>query len=88
MSRWRELMAEANAAKHTALNDRAAGEAEFQRLLVAYPNDGMIYFKRGEAYEELGARDLAIADYRRAEWLFPLEEWKARARQALARVGA
>jgi hypothetical protein len=42
-------MAEANATKRTALSDRAAGEAEFERLLVAYPNDGMIYFKRGEA---------------------------------------
>ncbi len=87
MGRWRDLMEEADAAKRMTLSDRAAGEAEFQRLLTAHPNDGMIYFKRGEAYEELGARDLAATDYRRAEGLFPLDEWKVRACQALTRVG-
>ena len=88
MSDWRELMAEADDAKRRMLSDRAAGEREFRHLLAAHPNDGMVYFKRGEAYEALGARDLAAADYRRAEELFPLEDWKARARQALARVEA
>jgi Flp pilus assembly protein TadD len=87
MSRWRDRMEEADAAKRMKLTDRAVGEAEFQRLLSAHPNDGMIYFKRGEAYEGLGVRDHAAADYRRAEELFPLEEWKDRARQALTRVG-
>jgi tetratricopeptide (TPR) repeat protein len=86
MSDGREIRDEADAAMRMTLTNRVAGENEFQRLLKTHPNDGMIYFKRGEAYEALGKRGLAAADYRKAEGLLPLEEWKARARQALARV--
>jgi hypothetical protein len=87
MRRRRALMAEANAAKRMTLSDRAVGEAEFQGLLATHPDDGMIYLKRGEACNRLGARDLAAADYRRAEGLLALEDWKVRACQALTRVG-
>ena len=85
MSQWREMMAEAEAAKKTMLHDRATGEREFDRLLAAYPKDGMIYFKRGEAFEASGERARAAADYRRAEELFPMVSWKTRAHDAVAR---
>jgi hypothetical protein len=58
MGQWRDLMVQADAAKRTMLNDRTAGEQEFENLLAAHARDGMIYFKRGEAYEALGERDL------------------------------
>ena len=47
----------------------------------------MIYFKRGEAYEALGEQNLAKADFQRAMALFPRPEWKARAKEAVERVG-
>jgi hypothetical protein len=88
MSQWRESMADADAAKRAMVRDRAAGEREFDRLLAAHPRDGMIYFKRGEAFEELGEAERAAADYRRAEELFPMEDWKTRARQRASRLQA
>jgi tetratricopeptide (TPR) repeat protein len=86
MNSWRAVMEEADRAKLTMVSDRAAGERAFSELLARTPNDGMIYFKRGEAYEALGERTLAAADFRRAMALFPMPEWKARAREALERV--
>jgi tetratricopeptide (TPR) repeat protein len=88
MSQWRELMAEAEAARQALLRDRAAGEREFDRLLAAHPKDGMIYFKRGEAFEALGEVERAVDDYRRAETLFPMADWKTRARESASRLEA
>jgi Flp pilus assembly protein TadD len=88
MSQWDEIMDGADAALRMILNDRVAGEDEFQRLLKLHPEDGAIYFKRGEAYEALGKKGLAAADYRKAEILLQSEAWKVRTRQALARVTA
>jgi tetratricopeptide (TPR) repeat protein len=86
MGHWRDLMAEAEAARQTMMRDRAAGEAKFDRLIEAHPNDGMLYFKRGEGYEALREGELAVSDYHRAESLFPMVEWQARARQAAKRL--
>ena len=86
MGTWRDVMTRADAAKRTMLQDRAAGRTEFQLLLRDRPNDGMIFFKRGEAHEAIGERLLAAEDYQRAEQLFPRQEWKARARQARLRL--
>lgn len=59
------------------------GEREnFDLLLKQNPRDGMIYFKRGEAYEAIGENALAAADFQRAMAMFPKREWKARAREA------
>jgi hypothetical protein len=88
MSQWRELMAEAEAARRAMLRNRAAGEREFDRLLAAHPKGGMIYFKRGEAFEALGEAERAAADYRRAEGLFPIADWKSRARESASRLEA
>jgi len=62
--------------------DRAAGEVQFQRLLTRYPEDGMIYYERGEAYRRLGQHALALADYERAVPLLQLKESKQRALDA------
>jgi len=88
MSKWRELMADAEAAKRSMLRDRTAGEREFDRLLAAHPKDGMVYFKRGEAFEALGEPGRAAADYRQAEGLFPVADWKSRARESASRLEA
>jgi tetratricopeptide (TPR) repeat protein len=88
MSKWRDLMAQAEAAKAAMLRNRSVGEREFGSLLAKYPRDGMVFFKRGEAFEALGEMKLAETDYRKAEELFPKAEWKTRARQGGARVSA
>jgi len=66
--------------------DRAAGEREFEGLLEQHPRDGMVYFKRGEAYEAIGEMDLAAADFQHAVAMFPKPEWKGRAKEALNRI--
>ena len=85
-SYWRAIMNAADAAKYILLSDRSMGEQDFADLLAEHPDDGMIFFKRGEAYEIMGENELAANDFRRAEALFPMPQWKERARHALNRV--
>ncbi len=87
MSDWRSIMMEADAAKRAMIINQAGGEAQFELLLQRYPGDGMLYFKRGEAYEALGQLDKACSDFRRAQALFPMAKWKSTARQAIERCG-
>jgi len=88
MSNWREIMEAAEGARLTIISDRDEGERHFGDLLRRYPRDGMVYFKRGEAYEAIEEYELAADDYQRAIVLFPQAIWKERARQALDRVKA
>jgi len=86
MPNWREIMRKAEEAKRLLIRDRSEGEKAFDRLLQQYPSDGMVYFKRGEAWELIGELQLALRDYSKAELLFPMPKWKERARQAAERV--
>lgn len=86
MGARRDIMQAADNAKATMIVDRANGEKEFGALLEKNPTDGMVYFKRGEAYEALGENELAAADFRRAMGLFPKPEWKALAKEAVDRL--
>ena len=69
----------AELAHHAMVQDRAAGEVQFQRLLARHPEDGMLYFERAEAYRQLGHYARALADYERAVPLLQLKESKQRA---------
>ncbi len=86
MGSWRAVMEAAGRAKLAMMSDRAAGERHFAALLAQNPSDGMVYFKRGEAYEALGERALAQNDFQRALAMFPMADWKARAKEAIDRV--
>jgi hypothetical protein len=86
MSNWRAIMEAADAAKIDMISDRSAGERKFELLLQQNPRDGMIYFKRGEAYEAIGENALAATDFQRAMAMFPRADWKGRAKEALERV--
>ena len=86
MSRWREIMDQAEASKGQMISNRATGEETFRRLLDLYPADGMLYFKRGEAYEVLREFSNALNDFEKASILFPIEKWKLLARAAAERV--
>ena len=72
----------AELAHNAMVQDRAAGEVQFQRLLARHPDDGMVYFERAEAYRQLGQHALALADYEQAVPLLQLKEWKQRAMDA------
>ena len=86
MSNFRLIMEEANSAKVVMVSNIIEGEKLFDKLLSQHPNDGMIYFKRGEAYEALGNNDMAAKDYQIAIALFPMPEWKSRGKAAYERV--
>jgi Tfp pilus assembly protein PilF len=79
-------MEEADRAKRLMLVDREKGEAMFTDLILRANSDGMVYFKRAEAYEALGRLELALEDYRRAMSLFPMQRWKRIAKEGLFRV--
>jgi len=83
MADWREIMGQAEAARIRMIENQADGERLFQMLLSKYPRDGMVYFKRGEAYAFLCEKEKATDDFEKAIALFPMEAWKARAKAAL-----
>ncbi len=85
---WASVMRAADQAKTALRGDRARGEKLFAELLQAHPNDGMVYMKRAEAYEQAGDAVAATADYSRAERLVPFPGRKAEARAGLRRTNA
>ena len=48
------IMNAAESAKQALIVNRSSGERQFQKLLAHHPGDGMVYLKRGEAYEVIG----------------------------------
>ena len=66
MPSLRQIFERAKAAKRSLIENRARGEGEFNDLTAQYPNDGMIYFQRGEGYADIGELELALSDYRKA----------------------
>lgn len=58
----------------------------FIELFEKYPNDGMIYYERGEAYESLLELDKAKIDYEKALFYFPNPKWKKVAYEGLKRI--
>ena len=62
---------------------RDACEKKFQDLVDDNRKDGMVYFKRAQAYERVGDAVKAVRDYQEAERLFPLPEWKHLAREGI-----
>lgn len=85
---WRAITAKAEQAKRALVADRVAGDQVFDGLLEQFPGDGMVYLKRGEAYEAVGDRAAAADDFRKALALLPMATWKATAREGLQRVSA
>lgn len=86
-SDWRLVMRQAEMAKATLRKDRSQGERLFADLIRANPNDGMVYLKRAEAYEQVGAMSTAHEDFLRAEQLLPFPGRKAEARAGAQRTG-
>lgn len=87
-SEWRRITRDAEDARLLMMRDREAGERAFLDLLSRHPKDGMVPFKRGEAYEYLGEYALAIRDYERAAERFPRPAYRLEAQHAIARTEA
>ena len=86
MSNRLKIMAEAEEARLVLEGyDRREGERRFSDLLREHPDDGMIFFKRGEAYQTIGMPEKAITDYRKAESAFPMQEWRQLAARGIDR---
>jgi tetratricopeptide (TPR) repeat protein len=86
MSNKLKIMAQAEEAKLVLGGyDADDGDRRFSELLRDHPDDGMIFFKRGEAYETIGQPEKAIKDFQVAESIFPMREWKHLASQGIDR---
>jgi hypothetical protein len=84
---WEDLADDAEAAGRILLRNRAAGEQELQRLLADHSEDGRLYLIRGRAYEALGEKGHAAADFRKALEFCPEGDlFRDAALRALARV--
>ena len=86
MHDWRGIMNEADLAKRRMVIDQAEGEALFEKLINRIEPDGMVYYKRAEAYEARDQFERAIADFRKALALFPMKRWKRQAKEGIYRV--
>lgn len=86
MSKFRDIWAQAILAGQQMMRNPQLGDRPFGQLLSKYPQDGMIFYERGEAFEYLNELERAERDYAEAERLLPLPHWKLVARRALARV--
>ena len=87
-SDWGTIMAEANQAKHRALNTSSQPVSLFfDPLTTKYPDDGMVWYRLGESHEHRkedfqGAQEA----YSKARELFQMKEWKNLARAAEDRI--
>lgn len=79
-------MAKAEEAKSIMIGDIEEGKIKFESFLAEYPTDGMVYFKRGEAYEYHGEIQKAKSDYQQAYKLFTQTKWKNIALERISRV--
>jgi hypothetical protein len=86
MSEWRWVWKIALHANDTLQKDRKKGEQLFSKLHTTYPNDGMVYYEQGEAFELLNEFELAKEGFLSAEKLFPVKHWKRVAHAGIDRV--
>lgn len=84
MSDWRIIWNKALDAKEKFVNSNDF--SQFEVLLEKYPNDGMVYYALGGAYESKGLIDKSIESYRNAYSLFPMIKWKLRAKECIERL--
>src|SRR3989442_2283790 len=87
MSNYRRIWAEAIRANQSLALNRDDGTSMFEQLVRRHPEDGMIFYERGEAFEHLGFLDQAEQDFTEAARLLTSPHWKDVARLALHRIG-
>lgn len=83
---WKLIMEMAAEARQKMIINRAEGEAEIQKLLSKFPDDGMIYFQKASGHEALNEFSKAKELYEIAKGLFPLDRWQWEAQEAINRI--
>ncbi len=86
MSIWRDIWKESVSANQKMVLAKDSSANAFSPLLEKYPNDGMVFYEMGEAYEALGLDDATIENYKKARELFPVPHWKNVAAFAINRI--
>jgi hypothetical protein len=85
MADWKLITQYAENAKRQMILDQTGGEKEFESLFDSFGPDGMLFFKRAEAYEACADTISALADFRKAKALFPMDVWKEKAQAGIDR---
>lgn len=84
MADWKEIWKRAENAKIHFIQTN--NFVIFEDLLKQYPNDGMVYYNLGNAYEERKEYDKALEAYQKAQSLFPMFKWRQKAHEGITRV--
>lgn len=82
MSNWKTIWKRAEAAKNAAIFNRDI--SSFADLLLEFPNDGMVHYQLGLAYKEIGEKENALKEFKKAETLLIMPRWKAKARAEIS----
>lgn len=85
MNNWNDNFNKAKEAKQVLISSPIEGESQFDALLRASPDDGIIYLRRAEAREAIGSTVKASEDYQKALVLLPMPNWKDTASKGLER---
>ena len=86
MADFKDIMNQAELTRRKMVVSKAEGLNLFDVLIQEHGEDGMIYFKRAEAYEALGNFKKSLADFRIAKALFPMPKWKQIAQDGIERM--
>ena len=89
MSTWRDIWKKSLKANRLYSLDETKGNEYLAVMQAEYEKekkDGMIHYAIAEAYEYRHENDKALAEYKLARDLFPVEHWKQVAQQTIDRV--
>jgi len=83
---YREIWYLSLKANQMMVKNNDVSATAFIELLEKFPNDGMLYYERGEAFESLRDYQKAKKDYELALMYFPNPKWKNVAYEGLKRT--
>lgn len=86
MSVWRDIWRQCITANRIMAEDEEDGLIAFHRLFQTYGDDGMIHYAKGEAWEYRQDKEQALAEYGKAQELFPAPHWKQAVADTIRRV--
>lgn len=83
---YREIWYSSLKSNQIMVRNKDISASAFSDLMEKYPNDGMIFYERAEAFECLGELDKSKNDYEQALFYFPNPKWKKVAYEGLKRI--
>ncbi len=85
---WSKIYRQAEEARLRVIKGTISVEEAFQPLFKKYDQDGMLWFKRAQAFEYKGSYAQSLGDFRRAAELFPMREWKDAAKRCAESISS